>query len=218
MHKYVKNLALLAVSLMPAVAAHAMVGIPASGDLEFTVLRDGSEVGSHVIRFHNAGDEVKVDVETHVNVKLPLIGISVYHFEHAGQEVWRGGELIALKSTTDDDGEAKAVKVWRDGDVLHVESRDEEHRSSGGLLPASLWHPELVHHSVLLNTLDGHEMQVTVTDQGKDDVNVHGRTVSARHVLVSGGLNRELWYDANGVLVKVSFAAKDDSRIEYVLK
>jgi len=35
---------------------------------------------------------------------------------------------------------------------------------------------------------------------------------------VTGGLNRELWYGVDSVLVKVAFAAKDDSRIEYVLR
>lgn len=211
-------IALLAGSMMPVGPAQAVVGVPASGNLEFTVLRDGDEVGSHVIRFHDAAGEVKVEVKTQVNVKLPFIGLSVYHFDHEGHEVWRDGALVSLESATDDDGEAKAVTVRREGDVLRVDSRGTQHASSGQLLPASLWHPDIVRHSVLLNTLDGHEMQVVITEQGTDEVQVRGQTVSARHVVVSGGLNRELWYDADGVLVKVAFAAKDDSQIEYVLK
>ena len=194
-----------------ALSLAAMTGIPARGSLEFTVLRDGDEVGTHVIRFHGDGPQVRVDVQTRINVKLPLLGLSVYHFDHEGHEVWRDGSLLTLESVTDDDGDAKVLKVHREGGVLRVEGSSGAHASDGEIIPASLWHPDLVTRSVLLNTLDGHEMPVSVTEQGSDEVAVGD-------LLVTGGLNRELWYDPQGVLVKVAFAASDDSRIEYVLR
>jgi hypothetical protein len=203
---------------LPALPARALTGVPATGDLEFTVLRDGTAVGTHSIRFHRDGPGLEVDVATHVNVKLPLVGLSVYHFEHTDHEVWRDGALVSLASRTDDDGTARHLDVSRDGGRLRVRSNDAEHASPADLVPASLWDPELVHRQVLLNTLDGREMPISVEDRGIDPVPVHGHAVDARHFVVSGGLDRELWYDHDGVLVKVAFAAKDDSRIEYVLR
>jgi len=197
--------------------AHAVTGIPPGGNLNFKVLRDGDEVGTHTLRFARDGDATRVEVETHVNVTLPFIGVSVYHFDHEGAETWRDGALVALSSRTDDDGKDHELRVTRSGDRLEVRSNTGEHHSSGALLPASLWNPDLVRHRVLLNTLDGREMPVAVVDEGEEAVDVRGTTVRARHYRLTGGLDRELWYDADGVLVKVSFAAKDDSRIDYVL-
>lgn len=202
----------------PAAGAATVTGIPAGGSLGFTVLRNGEAVGTHTIRFSSGDGGVKVDVQTSVNVKLPFVGLSVYHFEHTGQELWRDGALVALQSMTDDDGSAHELEVRRDGGKLHVASELGRHESAGDLIPASLWHPELVTRTVLLNTLDGHEMPVRVSEQASAPVQARGRTVNARHFVVSGGLARELWYDPDGVLIKVAFAAKDESRIEYILE
>jgi len=198
-------------------AAHAVTGIPPGGDLRFKVLRDGDEVGTHTLRFDQRDGATRVEVETHVNVTLPFIGISVYHFEHAGSETWRDGTLVSLESRTDDDGEAHELAVTRSGDTLQVRSNTGEHDTSAAILPASLWHPDLVRRRVLLNTLNGREMPVSSSDEGEETIDVRGAPVRTRHFRLTGGLNRELWYDPNGVLVKVQFAAKDDSRIEYVL-
>ncbi len=198
-------------------AVQAVPGIPPGGSLNFKVLRDGDEVGTHTLHFAENAGATRVEVETHVNVTLPFLGVSVYHFDHQGAETWRDGALVALESRTDDDGDAHQLTVTRSGDRLHVRSENGEHHSAGTLLPASLWNPGLVHHRVLLNTLDGREMPVAVSDEGEETIEVNGATVRARHYRLTGGLNRELWYDPQGVLVKVSFAAKDDSRIDYVL-
>lgn len=208
----------LVITMLPWIAVHAVSGIPAGGSLGFTVQREGEDVGTHTIRFEDRDGVVRVDVQTSVNVKLPFVGISVYHFEHQGAEQWRDGALLSLRSNTDDDGEARELKVSREADKLQIESNLGQHGSAGDLIPASLWNPALVKSAVLLNTLDGSEMTVTVTEQERQSVPVQGQMVSARHYVVSGGINRELWYDEDNVLVKVAFSAKDDSKIEYVLK
>ena len=61
-------------------------------------------------------------------------------------------------------------------------------------------------------------MPVTVTRVGAEIVEAGGRNVSATHYSVTGQLNRELWYDANGVLVQVQFAGSDGSQISYILQ
>jgi hypothetical protein len=49
-------------------------------------------------------------------------------------------------------------------------------------------------------------------------VTARGRSVEARHYQLSGELERELWYDAAGVLVQVRFKGKDGSDIRYELR
>jgi len=74
-----------------------------------------------------------------------------------------------------------------------------------------------VGQSTLLNTLDGTQMHVNVADRGEEVVPANGARVRAHHFMISGGLNRDVWYDANNRLVRVQFAAKDGSNIVYEL-
>ncbi len=76
----------------------------------------------------------------------------------------------------------------------------------------------MIHQSTLLNTLDGTQMRVSVQDKGEDMVGARGTGVLAHHFTISGGLNRDIWFDKNNALVRVQFAAKDGSTIVYELR
>lgn len=208
-------------SLIPALllgggAALAADTIPRDA-LTFTVLRNGEAVGSHVLRFQATdGNGVQVSTDTNVVVKMAMI--PVYRFEHHGREVWKDGHLVALTSETNDDGTRHALKVNGDGGGLSVNGDGKASRLPAETLPASLWNSGTVTRATLLNTLDGHAMDVHVADLGGDQVSVGGHAVPAHHYAMTGDLSRELWYDAAGTLVQVRFKAKDDSDIQYVLR
>jgi hypothetical protein len=188
----------------------------ADSELEFTVLRNGDPIGSHEIDVTERDGKTMVDIETEVAVKLAFV--TLYNFDHEGHEVWQDGHLVSYRSKTDDDGTDKALNAKLDGDALAVEGSASRHRSVPTIIPASLWNPATVGQSKLLNTLDGSEMAVSVADKGMENVDVRGQQVPARHYVLTGELQRELWYDASGRLVKVRFAASDGSDIQYVLK
>lgn len=209
---------LLLATMFPFAASAGIEGVPQDGALNFTVLRDGSEIGEHKIAFSRSGDDLKVDINTDIKVTLPLIGIAVYRFEHEGHEVWRNGHLAALNSKTYDDGTDHKVDAAATGDALAVKSDIVDQTSAATIIPASLWNPALMRQSVLLNTLDGHEMAVQIENVGLESVEVKGAEKQANHIRVSGGLERDLWYTPEGSLVRVRFAAKDGSQIEYVLR
>ena len=98
-----------------------------------------------------------------------------------------------------------------DGDARHAPEKLT-------IIPASLWNHDLITQTELLNTLDGSNMSITVTEMGQEIVVAAGRNVSATHYSVTGKLNRELWYDKDGVLVQVQFAGADGSEITYILE
>ena len=203
-----------AIAVSPADAAFT----DHDGSLKFTVYRGGSEIGTHTLKFHKDGKSLDVSIKTDIAVKLPIVGITVYRFEHEGSEVWTDGHLTALHSKTNEDGTAHHLDVHANGSGLSVEGDGRTGVSKPSIIPASLWDEGLVKSSVLLNTLDGREMSVTVDDKGNDDVMVGGTPVKARHFVISGELKREVWYDADRRLVKIRFAGKDGSTITYLLK
>ncbi|NMM43580.1 hypothetical protein HH303_03760 [Rhodospirillaceae bacterium KN72] len=195
-----------------------VAGVPASKEIAFTVLRDGSEIGTHVLRFADRGDDLTVHIETDIAVKIPLVNIAVYRFTHRGDEVWQGGKLSELASETNDDGTEHKLTVRQDGADLHVESDVDTHASNGDIIPASLWNPKLVQQSILLNTLDGTEMPISVEDLGPEQIDAAGSEQTAEHYRLTGGLSREVWYNDRNELIRVRFAGKDNSQIEYILE
>lgn len=199
-------------------AAHA-AAIPTSGELDFTVLRDGDKVGTETLHFaKQAGGAMDVDIKT--NVEVSMMFVTVYRFEQRSHEHWNGNRLASLTSTTNDDGTKHDLTVTTDGDGLKVADNGVAKQLPTDLLPASLWNDGIVAapQATLLNTLDGTAMKVKVADLGTETVDVGSGQVTAHHYALSGDLKREVWYDPQGVLVKVRFAAKDGSDIQYVLR
>jgi len=108
--------------------------------------------------------------------------------------------------------------VKEDGGKLVVDGDGRQGDEEIDVIPASLWNDDLVKQSTLLNTLDGSSMPVTIANLGTENVDVNGKPVAATHYSVTGKLNRELWYDDEGVLVQVKFNGSDGSEISYVLR
>jgi len=216
--RFGKNLAAAMIALACGMGAAWADIVPANGVLEFDVLRDGSSIGSHVYRFDQQGGALTVDIRTDIAVKLPLVDIALYRFEHQGREIWQDGKLVALTSKTNDDGKPHHLSVAARDDGLMVDGDAGAHASDPAIIPASLWNPAITAQAHILNTLDGRDMDVTVTDLGEEVVETGHGKVMARHYSVRGDLERDIWYDAHQVLTQVRFKASDGSDVRYALK
>lgn len=175
--------------------------VPASGSLDFDVVRKGKDIGDHSYRFSGTSDALTVTVRTDIAVKVPIIGVNAYHFNHASTEQWKGATLRAISAETDDDGTPHSLNA-----------------GASKLLPASLWNIDTVKSSQLLNTIDGHVMRVNVQHIGPEKVTTARGPIVAEHYRLSGDLTRDLWYDQNGSLAYVSFTAEDGSTVLYIRK
>lgn len=185
---------------MLAVPANALT-LPSSGKLTFDVMRKGKDIGDHSYQFSGSEGTFTVKVFTDVVVKVPLIRTTVYSFKHVSTETWKGGQLQHLSSKTNDDGKPHQLET-----------------GSKGVLPASLWNDDTVRTGKLMNTIDGKIMNVRVADLGMESISTQGGKVNAHHYLISGGLERDLWYDGKGSLARVAFKGEDGSTIIYIRK
>ncbi len=190
-------LATFAIASAPVLAA----SIPASNKLAFDVIRKGKDIGDYTITFRKSGNNLLVSLNTKVKVKLPLVGVTVYKFEQKSREQWRSGKLAALSSTTNDNGQAHSIKL-----------------GASSLLPASLWNMDIVKAHKALNTIDGKKMKISVRKLGNEKVATGHGKVAATHYRITGDLARDVWYGADGTLVKVSFAGDDGSKVDYRLR
>jgi hypothetical protein len=208
--------AAFALSSQVLAGSAAFAAVPQDGRLDFTVLRNGDKIGRHEMIFRDGANGLQVDIKTDIKVKV--LFVTAYKFEHEGHEIWKEGRLVRLWSETDDDGKHHELEAQAQADALAVNGDAARGTVAAQIIPASLWNEGILQGGTVLNTLDGKSMAIQVQDLGQENVDVHGKATPARHYVVSGDLKRELWFDERDVLVKVRFKAEDDSTVEYVLR
>jgi hypothetical protein len=67
----------------------------------------------------------------------------------------------------------------------------------------------------LINTLNGELSRVTIKKIGKEIISAQGRAILALKFVYSGDVDALVWYTDKGHWVKLQFAGKDGSRIDY---
>ena len=202
-------------------SAPAQATAPDGLTLEYRVLRDGFEIGRHKILFRH-GDDVEtplvMTVETEIRITVKLFFITLYSYRLDSIETWRGDRLVALESTTDDDGDFYAVRAVAEGDGLRVDGAAESWTAPATIVPTSLWRREMAQGSLLLGVEQGEAIAVSIVEAGRETVTARGAEVSATKLVVSGELERELWYDDDGILVHMRLIGRDGSTITYELQ
>jgi hypothetical protein len=83
------------------------------------------------------------------------------------------------------------------------------------IVPSSLWNPEFLRHSTVLDTQDGRLSPVSVGDQGLEQLAIRTRTISAHHYAIKSRYSEDVWYDQRGRLVQVKIIGSDGSIILY---
>ena len=215
-----RRLAVWAIVLLPLMAGTAFGvnpprSMPSEGRLDFSITRNGKAIGTHIYRFEQDGNRTTVDIRTDIDFRL--LFIPVYRFRHQSREVWDGDRLTALDAKTDDNGEPVSLTVRTKGSKMAVRGKDGAQVIEGSAIPASLWHASTLDGRRLLGTVSGGVMETQVEYLGEQTLEIQGKPVVTRHYRLSGGYDRELWYDrSNDVLVRVRFEADDGSQVEYV--
>lgn len=190
----------------------------AQGDIlskfDYTVLRDGEPIGTHQVTVTPEGRGVKVEEKTDVEVTLgPL---SLYRMEHLRHEIWRDGELERMTAHTNKNGEIYDIEITREpaGYKRVVNGRTDRFAPSVRLL--TLWHEDLFKYSSFLSPMEDKTYRISVDFVGAEKVELIDRSIDAFVYRLSGDTNREIWYDANGLIMKVRLL-DHSPHIEYVL-
>jgi hypothetical protein len=211
--KRINYLLAFLVGLTTSVAA---IELPPPGVLEFSILRNGSEIGVHALTFSKQDNVVEVVSNTAIDFKLGFIPL--YRFRQEGREVWRENRLEELRNLTDDNGTSLDLVIARQGGGLKVSLNGADKDTIPDAIPASLWNLRLADGPLLIDTVDGDRKTVTVQDIGDEAIMVRGIPTVARRFTVEGELQRDVWYDKKDALVQVRFTARDGSEILYRLR
>jgi hypothetical protein len=99
--------------------------------------RDGAPFGAHQVRLRRDGRETVAEIS--IDLQVRLLGIRVFRHVHRNIERWRDGNLIALDSTTDDDGTPRRLEVRSDASGLRLRGSDFDGHLPSELIPTSYW-------------------------------------------------------------------------------
>jgi Family of unknown function (DUF6134) len=208
--------ALLALPVGAAGNDLSLPTFPPAGRLDYKVVREGSDIGTQSVEFIRNGD--RLTVRTHINIVVTILGIPVFRFTHEAEEQWQNGRLITFESKSNDDGEPRAVALRLEGDRLRGTYNGHILDLPATLIPASLWRPDTVQQTILLDPIKGRDRKVTVVDKGIEKIKVHGQVLGAHHYAMTGQIVRDIWYGPDGQVAEVRFPAKDGSEIQVVLR
>ena len=195
--------------LMPA----TRVAAQPTETMRFAIMRNGEQIGTHAIEISRKGPETDVRVTTELAVKV--LFVTAYRLQHSATERWMNGQLVALDSTTDNNGVHHNVSATRGKSGLEVEADGKTSHVDQNVLPASLWNPELVRRKTALDTQDGQVDPISVTDNGTEDLSFGTRLLKAHHYEIKGRYSQDIWYDERGRLVQVKLVGSDGSVISY---
>jgi len=176
---------------------------PSTGDITFDIRRDGTSIGGHRVAFRRAGERLEVDIDIDIAVSLAFIPLFAYR--HRNREIWRDGQLLALDSETDDDGERYTVSARAEGGVLRVTGSGGDFEAPADILPTSYWNPRTVEQTRLLDSQHGRLLAVQSRLLGEERLDGGD---AARRYRLSGDLDLDLWYSAAGEWLKTAFMVR----------
>ena len=182
-------------------------------DINFTVYRDGEEIGHHRVSFAEHDGQIVAD--TDIRLVVTFASVPVFRYEHRSREIWKDGALQSIQSATHDDGDDLRLAAERTPEGLKIDGSRFVGVADGA--PTSYWNAGFLTARHFLDTQNGRVFEGRIERIGTEQVTAAGRTIEATRYTFSEALVMDLWYDAQGNWVKTSFTARG-SVIDYVLQ
>jgi hypothetical protein len=198
-----------AVRLRGLAAALTLLALPGfalaeSKTVTYTILKEGDPIGKETYVIDRDGDHTNVSLTVDSAVHILFLD---FKYHHTRTESWNGTALEKLSADTDDDGTKHHVEIAADpAGGFEVNTDGKAVTVPADAFPLAQWTKAMVDHPVLIPVeSDDTPYKVAFKDAGTASVAIGGQTVQTEHYVLSGDVDRDLWYDQDGVLAKVTF-------------
>jgi hypothetical protein len=204
MRRTVIGLLAAGLAAAPGETTPAPAGAPPAGTYTYSIRHETlGTIGKHVARFRQDGADTIVDVTIDLDVRLAFVRL--YRFESRGREVWRDGRLVSLETLTNDDGREIRVSARAEGDRLVIDGPAGRTETDAGLNTTHLWNAGRLMVSQLVEPTSGNLYRVAIADRGADRIVALDRQVATRRYAITGEIEGELWYAADGTWLRFDF-------------
>jgi Family of unknown function (DUF6134) len=155
--------------------------LPSTGRFDYEVIRKDEKIGAHSVVFRREGGHLAVATRTDIAVEL--LGVTLYRFHYQAQEDWIDGRLTRLVSRTDNDGKTLTVNLTKASGRIRGTCNGVVLDLPADMLPISVWHPDFIRQSVILDQYRCATRKIRATDRGIDLIFAGLKTVKARRHL-----------------------------------
>lgn len=173
------------------------------GGKVYTVTRNGKTIGKHALSFQQTNNTLTANVDSSITVRF--LGIPVYKLSYKAQEIWQDNKLVSSAATTTENGEANTVELSDLGNKTDVRYATNH------------WHPGVLTGALTFNTLTGLASSSSITTIGIEKIKLtNGKQLDAVRYQYEDDNILNVWYDREGLWLKMAFDGDDGSRIEYL--
>jgi hypothetical protein len=188
--------------------------VPPDSKLAFAMIRNGNDIGRHVVTFDRRGDTLTVRVA--VDAKVTFLSIPLVRYTLRVVETWRDHTLVSLTGDTDKNGDHEWVNAQRTGEGLVVQgSGTERYVAPESAIGVTYWNKRLL-NGPMIGTEDGVLLRPKVTPPKPETIPLaSGGAITADHYNLSGAFDADVWYDHADTWASLSFPIADGSTIHY---
>lgn len=180
----------------PGYAQDTALPVPASGKIGFNILRNGVKVGEHHLTFTQNGDQLQMDMEAALVVKVA--GIAVFRYNANATEHWSGTNFCGVNSKVNHDGtpfEVHASPIPGGFAVRSTKAGNYQYTGTPTMMPLTYWNKAML-DSMILNIETGRHYPAFVSSPGWNYLNAaDGGKLQAQRFDVTGKLHFSVWYD-----------------------
>ena len=176
-----------------------------SKTISYTILKEGDPIGKETYMLDRDDGHLTVALTVDSAVRILFLD---FRYHHTRTESWNEGKLEKLSADTDDDGAKHHVEVAADpgGTGFKVTTDGKALNVPADAFPLAQWNNAMLNHPVLIAVeSDDQPYKVAFKDIGQESVTIGGQKIETEHYVMSGDVERDLWYDTDGVLAKVTF-------------
>lgn len=174
--------------------------------LNFQVLKDGEPIGYEKVEITPTANGKTVSVETLTDVRVLFLK---FHYDHQRTEQWVGDELVSVDTITNDDGTHYTWQASFEQDCYALAGKGVGKREAcDSAWPLTLWHEDVTGKTALFSVINAEPYAVKTQKVGEETLMVENRETPATHYVMSGDVERDLWYGTDGKLLKTSFKRK----------
>jgi len=142
----------------------------------YSIFRKGKNIGKHKLNVTQTGNRIDVSVDSKITVRV--LKIPVFKFRYLSSEQWEDNKLVSVESTTTTDKKVETATLKNSGNGSEISYNGKS--STTELVPYATnhWNISAVTQSSLFNTVKGVKSDVTVTNAGKESLEIGGKTLS----------------------------------------
>jgi hypothetical protein len=199
---------MIARRLLPGLALAPLFGrraVAAPPDIAFRIMRQGSQVGTHSVRFRDEGDLLRA--RTEMRIRVTLAGFTVFRFTQDTDEAWRGDRLVSLESRADRNGTPGACSATGEMNGLRLRGTAGEALLPPNAAPLTWWRAAtLLRDTPLFDVREGRAVAPRLE-----------RTPQAggQRIKLIGGEGADVAYDARGNWTFFATTGEDGSSVTY---